>query len=144
MNLNDLVPTHLASQRWSSLSTQAEPLPALSSRWYPKHRPALDGRHLDLGTECCFGNRERDYAVDIVSLPFEEIMRPDGNNQVKVPGLPASPACVPFLRDAHAESVVDSGWNPDADRFLKPHPAAARTCFTASAQLARTTTGAAR
>src|SRR6185436_16716756 len=87
--------------------------------------PALEGRHLDLGTQRRLGHADRHLAEQAVALALEERMLVHAHDHEKVAGRPASGSALPFAGDAELAAAVHARGDADLQLPRGLHVAAA-------------------
>src|SRR5690606_6819227 len=94
-----------------AVAPQAEAGAALRPFGHLQLGAAAQGGHFDLVSEGSLGEADRDFTGDIVAVASEDLVRPNGDEDVEIARRAAPLPGLPFPCQPHPEPVVDAGGN---------------------------------
>jgi hypothetical protein len=79
---------------------------------------AIQRRDFDLATQCCRGERDRHFAMQVVVVALEDIVRLEVDLDIQIARRAAIDAMLALAGQANAIALIDPGWNLDRQRLV--------------------------
>src|ERR1035437_5121581 len=103
----------------NALAADSQLLPVLSAFRDLDCHLAVDGGNLDLRAQCGLRKADGDYAMQILAVALEKVVRLDGEDNIEIASRSAIASCVAFAGVADACAVLNAGWDFDVElQFL--------------------------
>src|SRR5712691_148359 len=133
-HLHDLVASLAGARIRHALFTETELLPVARALGNLQQRAAVDGRHLDLGSQARFIDAHRHGDLDVVAVAAEKRMRIHAHCNVEIARRSAMGAGVTLARHAQPRTLLRARWNAYLHSFRLRDAAVAVTSGAAVAQ----------
>src|ERR1041385_4903474 len=124
LDLHNLITAFVLScSRWYAFFAQTQLLPALRSRRNLQLRTAVDGRHLNPGSQRRFPGGHRDRNINVIAFTPEHRMLAHADDDVQIARLAALSPRIAFAADPYTLAIARARFYAHLQRLCALHRA---------------------